>query len=68
MTFSEKPNWINLENTSTLTEMTKKLTNNDNWGINTNFVSAMKLISDACVEKQLEPEIVKNLVLIVLIS
>ena len=65
MTFSEKPNWINLENTSTLTEMIKKVTNDDNWGVNTNFVSVMRLISDACVEKNLEPEIVKNLVLIV---
>tara|TARA_Y100000389_G_C17462724_1_gene523058 strand:- start:615 stop:2411 length:1797 start_codon:yes stop_codon:yes gene_type:complete len=65
LTFSQNPQWINLENTKTLTEMANKLLTNDNWGANTNFISAMRLISEACIEKKLEPETVKTLVLIV---
>lgn len=65
ITFSAQPSWIDLSNTSTLIEMTRALSTNKNWGMNTNFVSAMKLVLDACIEKELTPDEVSALSLVV---
>ncbi len=65
MTFSESPKWINLDNCSSLTDMIKILQENNNWGASTNFEATMQLICNACIEKNLDNEAVKELVLII---
>ena len=65
MTFSESPHWINLENLSSLTDMAKTLKEDNNWGVSTNFEATMRLICNACIEKDLDNETVKDLVLVV---
>ena len=64
LTFSAHPEWINLEDCHTLTEMVDRI-HNCNWGMNTNFHAAMKLILDAIVENKLPASDVKNMVLAV---
>lgn len=65
MTFSESPKWINLENQTSLVSMVKTLQKDNNWGVNTNFEATMRLICNACIEKDLDNDTVKDLVLIV---
>ena len=65
MTFSESPQWINLENLSSLTDMAKTLKKDNTWGVSTNFEAMMRLICNACIEKDLDNETVKDLVLVV---
>lgn len=64
LTFSAYPSWINLDNYPELVDMVSVLKRAD-WGMNTNFVSALKLIIDACIEQDLPPEEVKDLALII---
>ena len=64
LTFSASPSWVNLDDCPTLTQMVQKLLV-ANWGMNTNFVSALRLIITACIENDLPPEEVKDLTLIV---
>jgi hypothetical protein len=64
LTFSASPSWVNLDDCPDLTQMVEKLLKAD-WGMNTNFVSAIRLIISACVENDLPPEEVKNLTLII---
>ena len=65
MTFSAKPEWVNLENASNFTNCVEKIQKAD-WGMNTNFFAAMKLILDAIVETKLPPSEVKDMVLVIL--
>ena len=65
LTFSKDPQWINLDKYSNLTDTTRQLKEDNNWGMNTDFRKAMKLIADACIAKKLEPSEVEKLVLIV---
>jgi len=63
LTFSASPRWINFGDSefvdcvyySTLSE----------WGLNTNFISALKMILDAIIESKLEPQYVENMTLAV---
>lgn len=66
MTFSEDPAWINLENENTLTEMASKIENDSSWQVNTNFEAALRLILRTYIIKDLSPDDVKNMVLVVL--
>lgn len=67
MTFSSSPTWINLEGKDTLTEMVDTISDRANdCGMNTNLYSALKLIADACIEKDLHPDVVKDLTLYIL--
>ena len=64
LTFSQKPEWVNLEKTSDLTSMVD-VVKNSNWGMTTDFYSAMRMILDACIEKHLKPEEVSDMVLVI---
>ena len=66
LTFDAKPKWIDLRASSTLTEMISTITSNNEWGLNTNFASALQVILDACVEQELTPEQVSDLTLVIL--
>ena len=65
LTFSKSPQWINLDPYDNLIDMCKRLRTDDTWGMNTDFRKAMQLIADACLEKQLSPQEVSDLVLVV---
>lgn len=64
LTFSASPSWVNLDAYSELVDMVSVLKRSE-WGMNTNFVSALKLIVNACIERDLPAEEVKDLALIV---
>ena len=65
ITFSSTPEWINLNDCNTLIKMVDRLATHRDWGINTNIVSAMKLILDAAIEKDFTPEETGKLTLII---
>lgn len=65
ITFSATPSWVDLSDCDTIIEMVHKLSTNKEWGMNTNIVSAMELLSEACVEKGLTAEEVANLTLVI---
>lgn len=65
LTFSKQPEWINLNNTKSLTEMVS-IVKQSNWGMNTDFQKAMKLILDACIKADLSPSEVSDMVLVIL--
>ena len=62
MTFSAYPTWVNLEQCDNFVDMVKMI-KDANWGMNTNFYAALKMILDAIVENKMEPECVENMVL-----
>lgn len=64
MTFSQKPEWVNLSSLNTLVEMVD-VVKRSNWGMNTNFHAAMKMVLDACIAKNLKPNEVSDLVFVV---
>ncbi|MAH20728.1 MAG: hypothetical protein CMB96_04755 [Flavobacteriaceae bacterium] len=67
MTFSQNPTWINLEGKDTLEEMvTGIIQMSHSVGTSTNMESAFKLLCDACVHKDMTPEEVEDIVLVVL--
>jgi hypothetical protein len=66
LTFSSHPQWINLEDKEGLVEMATCIESNSSWGMNTNLASAAKLILDACIVKNLTPEEVEGIVLVIL--
>ena len=65
MTFSSTPNWIDLDKCSDFCDEVEKV-RTCNWGMNTNFYSAMKMILDSCVSSRIPPEQVENMTLVVL--
>lgn len=64
LTFSNTPEWINLDGIDSFVEKVKKV-GTANWGMNTDFYKAMKLILDVIVKNEIPPEEVKNMVLAV---
>ena len=62
MTFSANPEWINLDGSHQFTDMLRQV-RHTNWGMNTDFTKALKMILDVIVNNQLEPEEVSNMVL-----
>jgi len=66
MTLSANPNWITLDKQKTFTEKVRKISNNSYWGLNTNFYSALKLILDVILEKEIPPDNVENMILVIL--
>ena len=65
ITFSDKPNWVNLEPYSDFisqVEVVKRAP----WGMNTNFHAALDMILDAIIENKMTPEDVQDLTLVVL--
>lgn len=62
MTFSENPTWCNLENHTDFVDMVNAVSRAD-WGYNTDFYKALKLILNAIEEKKLCHEEVEGMVL-----
>lgn len=62
MTFSSKPTWVNLTDTDSFVDMVHKVSLAE-WGMNTNFSLAMKMILDAIVSQKLHPDVVEDMVL-----
>ena len=67
MTFSETPTWINLEGKDTLEEMVNGIVKmSHSVGMSTNMQAAFQLLCNACVHKNMTPEEVEDIVLVVL--
>jgi hypothetical protein len=64
LTFSAYPSWVNLEKCQNFIEMVETV-NKCDWGMNTNFYSALNLILDAIVSNKMKPEDVEDMVLAV---
>lgn len=66
MTFSATPSWINLDTmiTQTFVQKVKRILNSE-WGANTNFYAAMKMILDVIMENKVPACDVENMVLVV---
>lgn len=62
MTFSATPAWVNLTGQDTFVEMVDTIRRAD-WGMNTNFAAALKMILDCIVTQKLSPEDVEDMVL-----
>jgi hypothetical protein len=62
MTFSATPAWVNLTGQDTFVEMVDTVRRAD-WGMNTNFAAALKMILNAIVSQKLKPEDVEDMVL-----
>lgn len=65
MTFSAKPNWINLESYDDFVSQVDIITRAE-WGMNTNFHAALDTILDAIIQNRMAPEDVQDLVLVIL--
>lgn len=65
MTFSERPEWVNLEQTPSFTDRVLRVKQAP-WGCNTNFYSALQLILEAATNANLSPEEVGKLTLVIL--
>jgi hypothetical protein len=66
MTFSANPTWVNFDGCDDkFSEMVRRV-KNANWGMNTNFASALKLILDAIERNKLHPNDVEDMVLVIL--
>ena len=64
LTFSAEPTWVNLEPFTNFVDKVKHV-RRANWGMNTNFYSALKLILDVIVQNNMPPTDVENMVLAV---
>jgi hypothetical protein len=64
MTFSSDPTWCNLENHNDFVDMVSVVRRAE-WGMNTDFYQALKLILDAIVENKLSPEEVEGMILVI---
>lgn len=62
LTFSERPEWVNLDGLNTFYDMVSEISK-ANWGANTNFAEALKLILNAIISQKLKPEDVEDMVL-----
>jgi hypothetical protein len=65
LTFSATPKWVNLDGANNFISMVSVLRVAD-WGMNTNFASALNLILDAIVQQKLPAEDVEDMVLTIL--
>jgi hypothetical protein len=65
LTFSAAPKWHNLEGHDDFVDIVSVLRDAE-WGMNTNFYAAMKMILDAIVSQKLAPNDVEDMVLVIL--
>ena len=65
MTFSRDPTWIDLDPSASLSDTVGKIATDSSWQTNTNFAGAIRLLLSSCVAKDLHPDEVKNMVLVV---
>lgn len=67
MTFSNTPSWINLQDTTTIQEMVQAvIERSHDVGMSTNMQLAFQMVCDACVSKDMTPEEVEDVCLVVL--
>ena len=64
MTFSASPSWVNLQGQDKFVDMVATVSRAD-WGMNTNFAAALKMILDAIVSQKLKPDDVEDMVLVI---
>jgi hypothetical protein len=64
MTFSAVPTWVNLTGHDTFIDMVSVVKRAE-WGMNTNFAAALKMILDAIISQKLTPEDVEDMVLVI---
>ena len=62
LTFSESPSWINLDGINNFVDMVETI-KKANWGMNTNFIAALKLILEAIISQKMKPDDVEDMVL-----
>ena len=62
LTFSASPLWVNLSGQDNFVDMVQTVSRAD-WGMNTNFAAALKMILDAIISQKLKPEDVEDMVL-----
>jgi hypothetical protein len=62
LTFSASPTWVNLQEKDNFVDMVATVKRSD-WGMNTNFTAALKMILDAIVIQKLKPDDVEDMVL-----
>jgi hypothetical protein len=65
MTFSSKPTWINLENCPDFVSQVKEVRSGE-WGMSTNFTSALDTILNAIIANKMDPIDVQDMVLVIL--
>jgi hypothetical protein len=65
MTFSAKPQWVNLEPYPDFVSQVGVVRRAE-WGMNTNFTSALDTILDAIIQNKMAPEDVQDMVLVIL--
>jgi hypothetical protein len=65
MTFGAKPSWLNLEGYDDFVSQVNVIRNAE-WGMNTNFYSALDTILSAIILNKMPPEDVQDMVLVVL--
>lgn len=65
MTFSATPDWVNFDDCLDFCDCVNK-TRQSNWGMNTNFDAAMKLVLEACNRNKVPQKDVENLIFVVL--
>lgn len=66
LTFSASPSWINLENCKNFIEMVEEVITQSEYGLNTNFSAALKLILDSIITQKLNHFEVENMVLAII--
>jgi hypothetical protein len=64
LTFSASPSWVNLDGIDNFVDMVDTVKRAD-WGMNTNFYAALKMILDAIITQRLEPDDVEDMVLVI---
>jgi hypothetical protein len=62
LTFSAKPSWIQFQESDTFVDKVKKFHLSD-YGLNTNFYKALKMILDVIIENDIEPQEVEDMTL-----
>ena len=65
LTFHAEPSWINLESCSGFINMVEKVRKAE-WGMNTNFKKALNMILNTIIAKNLHPDEVSNMTLVIL--
>jgi hypothetical protein len=64
LTFSASPSWVNLDGIDNFVDMVDTVRRAD-WGMNTNFFAALKMILDAIITQKLKPDDVEDMVLVI---
>ena len=64
LTFSNNPEWVNLDDCKTFVESVKKIRRAP-WGMNTNFIAALDLILNTAISSGISPELLGETTLVI---